>query len=148
MPWTDEDVNRLVELVDRGLSALQIGQRMKRTRNQVMGKVHRLHLQLHGAQTVRPVRGPRLSRREVSLAVSLPAIETSGDEGRKPLVTPLDPPKFDRVTDAVMHLEPRHCRWPIGDPQGARGEFTFCCEPRAMLSPYCQFHSMVAYPKR
>lgn len=46
MDWTDEAIQRLRELWAQGLSASQIGVELGCNKNQVLGKVHRLHLSM------------------------------------------------------------------------------------------------------
>ena len=40
--------------------------------------------------------------------------------------------------DAIMSLQPHHCRYPFGQA-GKRG-FRFCCEPKQESSSYCAAH--------
>ncbi len=49
----------------------------------------------------------------------------------------------ERVT--IMELREAMCRWPIGDPTTA--EFRFCGarSPGGGGSPYCNYHSQIAY---
>jgi len=46
MKWNSQQTARLIELSKRGLSARQIAERMKITRNTVLGKLHRLKMSI------------------------------------------------------------------------------------------------------
>lgn len=35
---------------------------------------------------------------------------------------------------------PRECCWPVGEPDGTRGQL-FCCRPTEARRPYCAAHS-------
>lgn len=44
----------------------------------------------------------------------------------------------------LMQLEPRDCRWPIGDPHAP--DFHFCCARTTREgAPYCGYHAQIAY---
>jgi hypothetical protein len=43
----------------------------------------------------------------------------------------------------LAELEPRDCRWPIGDPSAS--DFHFCGTSQAAGLPYCQEHARRAY---
>ena len=45
MAWTDEDIKKLTQLWEQGLSTVAIGQALGISKNAVIGKVHRLQLQ-------------------------------------------------------------------------------------------------------
>jgi GcrA cell cycle regulator len=43
----------------------------------------------------------------------------------------------------VTTLEPRDCRWPVGDPRQA--DFHFCGEPQVRGQSYCGEHLRLAF---
>ncbi|HET6926312.1 MAG TPA: GcrA family cell cycle regulator [Hyphomicrobiaceae bacterium] len=43
----------------------------------------------------------------------------------------------------VTTLEPRDCRWPLGDPRQA--DFHFCGEPQVPGQSYCEEHLRLAF---
>jgi GcrA cell cycle regulator len=43
----------------------------------------------------------------------------------------------------VTTLEPRDCRWPLGDPRQA--DFYFCGEQQVPGQPYCSKHLRMAF---
>lgn len=49
--------------------------------------------------------------------------------------------EFKRLS--LLELRDKHCRWPSGDPRDSN--FSFCGCPTADGSPYCAYHSKIAY---
>ncbi|MGI3899848.1 MAG: GcrA family cell cycle regulator [Janthinobacterium lividum] len=47
---------------------------------------------------------------------------------------------------AVAALEPRQCRWPIGE--SGQGDFSFCAETRTSRGSYCALHAGMARARR
>jgi GcrA cell cycle regulator len=160
VPWTPERVEMLRKLWGDGHSASQIAGKLGQgvTRNAVIGKVHRLNLAGRVTQT-RPAapRAPRESgRTQRPHAPSMP--QTAGTSALKPILRaeahprllnlaepkPLrlvDLPKDGRIT--ILHLSDKTCRWPSGDP--GTEEFCFCGHTPRENSPYCEYHSRIAY---
>lgn len=159
MSWTDERVELLKKLWADGLSASQVAAELGGvTRNAVIGKVHRLGLSGR-AKTTSSTPRARRSRSQTSR----PARQSSGaaptigatalKADAKPQATPkpkaqakpeLDPvvvPISKRAT--ILSLTENTCKWPIGDPGDS--DFHFCgCKSEAG-SPYCKYHSEIAY---
>jgi GcrA cell cycle regulator len=50
-------------------------------------------------------------------------------------------PMAERIT--LMELRESTCRWPFGDPSSS--EFRFCGASSPVGTPYCEFHSKLAY---
>ena len=50
-------------------------------------------------------------------------------------------PMSERIT--IMELRESTCRWPYGDP--STEDFRFCGADSPIGTPYCAFHSKVAY---
>lgn len=47
------------------------------------------------------------------------------------------------MTCSIEDLTSSKCRWPIGDPQDEN--FAFCGNKSDGDSPYCEFHTQMAY---
>ncbi|WP_036292940.1 GcrA family cell cycle regulator [Methylosinus sp. PW1] len=160
MSWTDERVEMLRKLWNDGLSASQVAAEIGAgiTRNAVIGKIHRLGLAQRAktpiaarprvAKPQRPqqVAAPRMHHGHapavvgnVALALAPRALVMPDARPQEEVVIPMS----ERVT--LMELRESMCRWPIGDPTSA--EFRFCGarSPGGGGSPYCGYHSQIAY---
>ena len=58
-------------------------------------------------------------------------------------VAPVEPSMTKKKRKTVTTLEPRDCRWPIGDPRQA--DFHFCGELQVSGQPYCREHLRLAF---
>jgi GcrA cell cycle regulator len=123
--WTDADVEQLRALWHEGRSAKIIGEMMARTKNAVVGKVHRLRL---------PPRAPRPQPK--------PEAAETAPEAPAPAPEPQPaPPPLPRVRRGS-------CQWPIGEPR--EPGFRFCGDalsPDTRL-PYCAAHTARATSPR
>ena len=124
MAWTEERVEKLKELWDKGLSASQIAKELAEgvTRNAVIGKAHRMGL----ASRPSPVKAKKAATAEKKPAPK-PAVRK-----RK---------ASDKVT--LLDLTERMCKWPIGHPN--EEGFHFCGKRSAPSFPYCAEHCAEAY---
>ncbi len=155
MSWNDERVELLKKLWNDGLSASQIaGELGGVTRNAVIGKVHRLGLS--GRAKTQSAAQPRVKkatavrsaprtvavtqvRGNVALAPqTMVAMETEVElQPREDVVVPMS----RRVQ--IMELREGMCKWPIGDPMTV--EFVYCGADCTFGTPYCTYHSTIAY---
>ena len=171
MSWTDERVELLKKLWADGLSASQIAAKLGGvSRNAVIGKVHRLKLSARAKSTKsaapkmkRPATprasggggaassrtnaysgrrtGPMVSRSMAATALkqdadphALTALETRPIED---VVVPI----AKRLL--LTELNENTCKWPYGDP--LTDEFYFCGHATEENSPYCKYHSKLAF---
>jgi GcrA cell cycle regulator len=156
MSWTDERVEQLRQLWQEGKSASQIAATLSNgiTRNAVIGKVHRLGLSGRvkaPSQSVPRQRAPRpAGQRPASPRMHAPrthganALAFAPRYDLRPVERPIEDvvvPISDPIT--IMELKESTCRWPLGDP--ATPEFRYCGGPSPVGTPYCPFHSRVAY---
>lgn len=140
--WSDDEIESLKAHWADGLSAGQIARVMPgRSRNAIIGKVHRLGLM--GRATTNNPAGPRVPK-----APRIP-------KARRAPVTPSERQKTIAAQAAIAHPEPArldngkligtadlsegHCRWPHGDP-GAP-DFHFCGQAQVKDRSYCDFHN-------
>ncbi|WP_316858791.1 GcrA family cell cycle regulator [uncultured Cohaesibacter sp.] len=160
MSWTDERVELLKKLWAEGLSASQVAAELGGvTRNAVIGKVHRLGLSGRAKTTTTAPRArrPRSQSSRPARPSSGSAAPTVGATALKadarPQPTPKPKAEANPELDAVvvpiskratiLSLTENTCKWPIGDPGDA--DFHFCgCKSEAG-SPYCKYHSEIAY---
>src|SRR5262245_11058320 len=133
--WPSEDEEKLVDLVGKGLSAGQISRMMPRySRNAIMGKVYRMRLAMArkpssavGIPRAISTRRIRVRTRSAPVAPvedTLPATVEQPPEARAP-----SPPEGGSRLhlspgEALMQLQPKDCRWPIGTV--GEPDFHFC----------------------
>ncbi|WP_439273658.1 GcrA family cell cycle regulator [Pseudochrobactrum sp. HB0163] len=175
MNWTDERVELLKKLWSEGLSASQIAAQLGGvSRNAVIGKVHRLKLSGRGKTTTAaprskktaaaPVAAPRAAntasapsgnasaapqpamRATVMKTAGAAALqaEVLADAVAEPAILPNENvvvPISRHLT--LLQLTERTCKWPIGDP--LHEDFHFCGHESGESSPYCSYHSKLAF---
>ncbi|WP_417319105.1 GcrA family cell cycle regulator [Emcibacter sp.] len=126
MAWTDERVEKLRELWDKGLSASQIAKELGEgvTRNAVIGKAHRMGL----ASRPSPVKADPAKKPAKKAAEKAPAPARKKAAGGKV---------------SLLELTERMCKWPIGHP--GEPDFHFCGKSSRPGFPYCNDHCAEAY---
>lgn len=162
--YTDEMIAQIRDLAEQKCSALTIARKMGNgiTRNAIIGKCHRLGIQLQG----RPLFGPEVIRvkreqkppKPARVAEPLPEtkrVYSTGHntQGKKPHKAHVALPPMPEVQHSaptvtgapasIMGLGTTHCKWPIGHPDEAR--FYFCGNERSETRPYCPAHMAIAY---
>jgi GcrA cell cycle regulator len=139
--WPDIEVDLLRKLFAEGLSGGQIAAQIPRSRNSIIGKLHRLGLKLSPkASTGRPI-GLRLKRKRSgknyrNAPWKRPIIEQTALTDLLP-EPPANPVTLLQLTDAT-------CRWPCS---GEGADTLFCGAVPAGDKPYCKFHCMRAYSR-
>lgn len=146
MSWNDEKIELLKKLWAEGLSASAIELQLGKSRNAVIGKVHRLGLP--GRDTTKKFRQVqsgreaakrhREAKRKAAAAkqpTALQALFKAEPFESKPI---FDVPEHERKL--LDDLNERDCRFPYGD-----GPFTFCARPKVSGLPYCRQHAQVCY---
>lgn len=117
--WTPDREVQLVDLVGQRLSGQKIARIMGISRNSVISKVSRMHMNLLGQS------GHGGNKR----ARAVPEV-------KKPAyVAPLSPEAPPSLHIGMTELEHNHCRWPYGE-----GPYSFCGHPKVFGVPYCAFH--------
>jgi GcrA cell cycle regulator len=146
--WTAEADDRLQALWAEGLSASAIGDVIGKSKNAVVGRVHRLNLpgraspikprgELRPGRKAVPQRRARLPGVSVPQGIGALAGGTLEALG----VVPAGLPKL--VDAAPVRLDPRHCcSWPIGEPRTK--EFRYCGAPALAGKSYCPVHHEMA----
>lgn len=140
--WSDSDVRILKEYWAQGISASEIRREAlpERTRNAIIGKVHRLGLgarrtifseEARHQQQLRALHAAELKRMRY-----VPDVRAKQAIPRK---LPLEPPPAAAVK--LHELKPQHCRWPVGEPSA----MAFCGHRKLDGYSYCQWHAARAY---
>ena len=139
MVWTDEQVEQLKKLWEKGLTTGEIGKALGVSKNAVVGKAHRL--ELNGR--------PSPIRRNEEEEVEQPAEteeKTTVVEKKKTAKTTSAPKRVEKDKKklfTVNDLTAHSCRWPIGDPKDE--DFHFCGKEALPDKPYCAEHAAIAY---
>lgn len=150
MSWTDERIDQLKQLWEKGLTASQIADKLAGgiSRNAVIGKAHRLGLKARpspvksgeGGVVETPVAEPR----PVAAApVAAPVAEAPRPKpvAARPVAAPTGGSSSGKTS--LLDLSDKICKWPIGHPGEA--DFHFCGKPAQPSFPYCGEHCAVAY---
>ena len=135
--WSIGEIEKLRELMTRGLTFTKIADILGRTRNACIGRSHRLD----EIKLVRP---------DKKVVVKLPPVKKA--KVAKPK-KPAKPKKLKVV--AVPKPEPKHfylldlehnqCRYPVAEDDD--GQHLFCGEVKEELSSYCAKHRQIVYVK-
>jgi GcrA cell cycle regulator len=151
MDWDDNSTRELRDLWAQGFTAAEIGRRLQRPKNSIVGKVHRLDLESRPS----PIKGrrvtqgpppppsiPRIARPTLPPLPSYeppPVVEAPVLVDRPRVAAPPPPPP------APLQFRPRSqpCCWPIGHPKDKA--FRFCLDPAPGSKPYCDEHAKLAY---
>lgn len=142
--WTDVQEAQLIELIGLQLSASKIGLEMGKSRNSIIGKVHR-----QGLKLFIPARRPRdpnyVRPRRAKQARKLPSYRLSPVQELFYAEAVNLPPDWSDHMVPFMDVQEGQCRWPIGD--SASPSFRFCGDQQMQHQSYCTRHCRLAYRK-
>lgn len=149
MIWTDEAVEELRKMWDRGMTTGQIAKALNVTKNSIIGKVHRLCL------TARPspikktseTSEKKVSTPEKTIKASQPKPKmTSESQENGCCESQKSTSSFVEETNIpLIKLDNHTCRWPLGDPRD--DDFCFCGKRVKTGQTYCEEHAAIAYVK-
>jgi GcrA cell cycle regulator len=154
--WDAAADARLIELWALGLSAGKIGLDMGRSKNSVVGRVHRLNLPGR-ASPIEPGGAPRqVGAKAATLALPREGYAQMGRRGSAAMAGPslvllgaVAAADAEPVRDAPVvaaRLGSHACTWPIGEPRTK--EFRYCDAPAVLGRSYCPVHhAMAVQPK-
>lgn len=147
MSWTDERIDQLKQLWEKGLTASQIADKLAGgiSRNAVIGKAHRLGLKARPSP-VKSGEGVADPVAEVRPVVAAPVAPVAEAPRAKPVAArPAAAPATTGGSGktSLLDLSDKICKWPIGHPGEA--DFHFCGKPAQPTFPYCGEHCAVAY---
>jgi GcrA cell cycle regulator len=136
--WTDEQIAEVKRLWTIGHSAKQISIRVGKSRNAVIGIIHRKGF--NGRQPAPRVTKPRAPKRQSPAALIVRPATTPRPERRtKPIEAPPQP-RSDKP--GLLQLRSTDCKWTYGDP--LQPGFHFCGAPQVLASPYCAAHQRIS----
>lgn len=152
MKWTDEQDARLRQLWAEGLTATVIAAEMGKTRNAVLGRVHRLPgFESRMDKAARPANGPVIYLHPQKMRDNRPKIGRAGpsmptEAGIKtlPVQTPVAPrPRKLRLS--ILDVKDGFCKFPISEDPTLYGGHRFCGDKAHGQSPYCEAHHKTCY---
>lgn len=143
MGWTDEQIEELKHLWEKGLTTGEIGKALGVSKNAVVGKAHRLGLNSRPS----PIRrGDDEATAPAATGNNAPAPEqkdAAPAEPKKTAKAAVKKTAEKKKLFTVNDLTAGSCRWPIGDPKD--GDFHFCGKEALPDKPYCAEHAAIAY---
>lgn len=128
-PWKTKDIEKVRKLYYDGATFAIIAEKLSRTRNAIAGLCNRLQFE-RGPKPVKPA-APKVDKGAPEIIAKVKEIVE---------VFSPPPPREKNQTKSLIELEPRDCRWPIGD-----SDFQFCAEEIVEGKPYCLKHCKIAY---
>lgn len=164
-PWPQDMLDTAIRLWKDGMSGTEVGQIIGKSRNAVLGKMHRLGLcdgkKPAGRRVVvaarkaraEKVEKPKAAKSKAQKKLKRPNWRTPANKGMHwhrrglndnsstfaltsaPVPDIVDPP--GKYT--LMDLDKDMCKWPVGDPTSS--DFGFCGDPRVEGRPYCACHA-------
>jgi GcrA cell cycle regulator len=136
--WSDADIKILSDLVADKFSARQIATVFKgrHTRSAVIGKCHRMGLQLTGSNKKYSAEEARIRHIERERARRQTNAVRRVEAERVTVPTP-EPTPYHLT---VQQLQKDECRWPYG-----QSPYTFCGHKKLEGSSYCPYHHKDAY---
>jgi GcrA cell cycle regulator len=140
------DSQILRDLWEEGVPTAEIGRRIGKSKNAVIGKARRLCLTARPSPIKPPgrLRVPRAYKVKTLPALAClapepkpppkPILASRRGAQKKPPPPPPPMPSYGRICE---------CCWPIGEPGAS--DFRFCDAPSARGKPYCAAHCAQAY---
>lgn len=145
MFWTDEKVEELRKLWDKGLTANEIAKVLGVTKNAIVGKVHRLCLKARPSPIKTKGEETEDAANLFETGIVQKNIEASADEGVAALPQETVPTPIIGDKIKLVELDSHTCRWPVGDPR--EDDFGFCGKKVRTGQTYCDEHAAMAYVK-
>lgn len=138
--WTDERIQTMRDLLDKGWSASKIAAELGCTRNAVIGKTNRLEAsngvaltRNHGIKT-----GPRIAVLKSGTAAAR-RLPRSSNDGLDLLIQPQKPAYVPGTPVGILDVI--GCKYPVSEDSTVIGPHLFCNAPRAPGDArYCPHH--------
>lgn len=152
MAWTPDLIKELKRLWNKGLTTVEIGNRIGMSKNAVVGKAHRLGLEGRPSPIKRDRKKEAVTVRATKKATPAPKEKVTQTSSIlppepvfevEPIVEPVLPKKKKHKGVQLVDLKPNSCRWPEGDPKDP--DFCFCGQECVPGKIYCEEHCAIAY---
>lgn len=153
MIWTDEAVEELKKMWDKGMTTGQIAKVLGVTKNSIIGKVHRLCLTARPSPIKKSTNSEKKDTKPAKIEknttkkakTTAPKAEKVKEVviEKKEEVTKVETPTIEELNIPLIKLDNHTCRWPLGDPRDE--DFCFCGKKIKTGQTYCEEHSAVAY---
>jgi hypothetical protein len=154
--WTQQDVIKARAMVAKGMTAREIGRALGRTRNSVIGWMHRQGIKTGvpkpqaKPKTAKVPPAPKPAPKKKIRPLQSARVAsfhhfTKDDPQRYEPYQPLvfeDPAPTMRLIDTIGHTQ---CRWIPNDP---RMDETLVCGRETDGRSYCPLHHDIVYPRR
>lgn len=148
MIWTDEAVEELKRMWDRGMTTGQIAKALNVTKNSIIGKVHRLCLTARPSP-IKKSSAPKTDKKTVVAGKTTKNEKNTATAASKQACIPSSSaaaaPLNEETNIPLVKLDNHTCRWPLGDPRD--DDFCFCGKHVKTGQTYCEEHAAIAYVK-
>jgi len=145
--WSDEDHATMLRLWTDGFSARYIGDLIGRTRNAVLGYIHRRNINkgIRRAPLAPKVRAPKeLGSNRIRLS-QVPKTKPQPKDGLTVLALPTVQREYTGARPWITR-QAFECKFPVS---GAGADTFSCCKPTRLLYGYCEEHEARMYaPKK
>jgi len=155
--WSDAEIEFAKKLWTQGKSASDISRALawedygaERSRNAVIGMIHRAGLQKRTCTTYNTIGSARARKRKrltsAQKVLFSPRINHNPEwQPARPKQLPAELAEAAALPPLVKwaDLNPEHCKYPSGDPQEAG--FAYCGRERIACGPYCAAHTRLCY---
>lgn len=138
--WRDETIQKMIQLLNEKKSTKEIGAELGVSKGAVIGKCHRLGINIGELNGMGNWPRPRVRLHLSNVGVSNVVKFKKPKMPKLPKATPIKYtiPKEECGTCTIMELNSNTCRWPMwGDGAGPR---LYCGASRMIGSPYCAKH--------
>jgi len=163
MVWTDEMVDELKKLWQKGMTTSEIAKLLGVSKNSVVGKVHRIGLSARpspiktkpdeaeevAAPSVKKKCRKAVSPAEKTVEKEADSSDLSADVKEECVPSENCAVKTNTASSSITKLtdlDSHTCRWPIGDPKDEN--FHFCGNKVKTGQTYCDEHAAIAYVRR
>ena len=162
MVWTEETVEELKKMWDKGMTTGQIAKALNVTKNSIIGKVHRLCLTARPSPIKKSATPKKVETEDKKTTTKTKKSCKATDSKEKvadkkvdktvkeKVSTPKEVKVAETVTNVIeetniplVKLDNHTCRWPLGDPRD--DDFCFCGKRINTGQTYCEEHAAVAY---